>query len=89
MRAPWTPPNGGIIKYGEKGYLLGERWLGFLNQPGANGLGIHGTNEPSSIRKKYSNGCIRMLNKDVIELYDSTAEHIIHEFNKHGSGGSE
>jgi lipoprotein-anchoring transpeptidase ErfK/SrfK len=30
---------------------------------------IHGTNEPSSIGKSASSGCIRMLNADVTELY--------------------
>ena len=30
---------------------------------------IHGTNEPSSIGKHASSGCIRMLNADVIELF--------------------
>ncbi len=30
---------------------------------------IHGTNEPSSIGKSASSGCIRMLNADVQELY--------------------
>jgi lipoprotein-anchoring transpeptidase ErfK/SrfK len=30
---------------------------------------IHGTNEPSSIGKRASSGCIRMLNEDVSELY--------------------
>ena len=30
---------------------------------------IHGTNEPSSIGKPASSGCIRMLNEDVTELY--------------------
>ena len=30
---------------------------------------IHGTNEPSSIGKAASSGCIRMLNEDVTELY--------------------
>jgi lipoprotein-anchoring transpeptidase ErfK/SrfK len=30
---------------------------------------IHGTNEPASIGKAASSGCIRMLNKDVSELY--------------------
>jgi lipoprotein-anchoring transpeptidase ErfK/SrfK len=31
---------------------------------------IHGTNEPSSIGKNASSGCIRMLNEDVSELYE-------------------
>jgi lipoprotein-anchoring transpeptidase ErfK/SrfK len=30
---------------------------------------IHGTNEPSSIGKAASSGCIRMLNADVSELF--------------------
>ena len=70
VRPVWNSPVGKAIKYGEEGYQLGERWLGFKNQPGATGLGIHGTNQPDSIGTKCSNGCIRMLNKDVMELYD-------------------
>ncbi len=31
---------------------------------------IHGTNDPSSIGKAMSSGCIRMLNEDVAELFD-------------------
>jgi lipoprotein-anchoring transpeptidase ErfK/SrfK len=30
---------------------------------------IHGTNEPSTIGKYVSSGCIRLLNEDVIDLY--------------------
>ncbi len=30
---------------------------------------IHGTNAPSTIGKRVSSGCIRMLNEDVIDLY--------------------
>ena len=32
---------------------------------------IHGTNEPRSIGKAVSSGCIRMLNEDVAELFDA------------------
>lgn len=45
---------------------FGARWLG-LDAPNGD-YGIHGTNNPSSIGKNVSNGCIRMYNKDVIEL---------------------
>jgi lipoprotein-anchoring transpeptidase ErfK/SrfK len=31
---------------------------------------IHGTNEPHSIGQNVSSGCIRMMNEDVIDLYD-------------------
>ncbi len=33
---------------------------------------IHGTNAPATIRKQVSSGCIRMLNEDVLDLYDRT-----------------
>jgi lipoprotein-anchoring transpeptidase ErfK/SrfK len=31
---------------------------------------IHGTNEPWSIGEAVSSGCIRMLNEDVLDLYN-------------------
>ena len=33
---------------------------------------IHGTNEPWTIGKNVSSGCIRLTNEDVIDLYDRT-----------------
>ncbi len=49
---------------------LGERWIGF-NAEDTDGriYGVHGTNEPWTIGKYISNGCIRMLNEEVKELY--------------------
>ncbi|MDP6106824.1 MAG: L,D-transpeptidase family protein, partial [Candidatus Brocadiia bacterium] len=70
INPPWTRPDGKVIKHGEKGHLIGDRWLGFKDKPGATGLGIHGTTESKSIGTLCSNGCIRMHNKDVIELFD-------------------
>ncbi|MGY0374927.1 L,D-transpeptidase family protein [Clostridium sp. JNZ J1-5] len=46
---------------------FGTRWLG-LNVPWGR-YGIHGTNKPGSIGSSASHGCIRMLNKDVEDLY--------------------
>ena len=31
---------------------------------------IHGTNEPHTIGQAVSSGCIRMLNEDVVDLYN-------------------
>ena len=31
---------------------------------------VHGTNNPSSIGKAVSAGCIRLLNQDIIDLYE-------------------
>jgi lipoprotein-anchoring transpeptidase ErfK/SrfK len=33
---------------------------------------IHGTNEPWSIGEQVSSGCIRMLNEDIVDLYERT-----------------
>lgn len=43
---------------------FGVLWMG-LSKPH---YGIHGTNNPSSIGKNVSHGCIRMYNRDVLEL---------------------
>lgn len=49
---------------------LGARAL-YLFEGGRDTLyRIHGTTEPASIGKSVSSGCIRMLNQDVIDLYD-------------------
>lgn len=49
---------------------LGARAL-YLFQNGEDTLyRIHGTNEPWSIGRAVSSGCIRLLNQDVIDLYD-------------------
>lgn len=47
---------------------FGARWMR-LNIPWG-GYGIHGTDDPQSIGKAVSHGCVRLLNEDVIELYD-------------------
>lgn len=69
-RAPWTKPEGGVVRYGEPGYQLGERSIGFENRSGQAGLGIHGTNDDATVGTKCSNGCLRMRNADVTEFYD-------------------
>lgn len=65
-----TPTPRGTFTIINKAYNpggpFGARWLGLSRR----GYGIHGTNNPSSIGKAVSNGCIRMHNKDVIELYN-------------------
>ena len=47
------------------GNPVGTRWMG-LSIPG---YGIHGTNEPNSIGKAASHGCIRMAKADLEEFY--------------------
>lgn len=71
MKDPvWYSPNGGVFPYGHKENILGSRWIGFKDKPDLHGYGIHGTTQPETIGTASSNGCIRMLNSDVEELYD-------------------
>jgi lipoprotein-anchoring transpeptidase ErfK/SrfK len=53
-----------INKAPNPGGPFGVMWMG-LNKPH---YGIHGTNDPQSIGKQVSKGCIRMYNPDVLEL---------------------
>ncbi len=62
--------DGKRIPYGDPENILGTRWLGF--EKPYQKYAIHGTAMPDSIGKKASNGCIRMLNKDVEEIYAFT-----------------
>ncbi len=71
MKEPtWYAPDGGVFPYGHKENILGTRWIGFKDKPDLYGYGIHGTTLPETIGTASSNGCVRMLNNDVEELYD-------------------
>lgn len=62
----WYPPDqkGKMVPSGPEN-PLGYRWMGIWNN-----YGIHGTNAPWSIGAVISNGCIRMYEEDVEELFD-------------------
>ena len=72
----WTPPPEMIDR---QPYL--PRWMagGPANPLGARALylgstayRIHGTNQPQTIGSAVSSGCFRLVNPDVIDLYDRT-----------------
>jgi lipoprotein-anchoring transpeptidase ErfK/SrfK len=56
---------GAILPPDSPDNILGTRWLGFS----ASGYGIHGTTIPESIGTNATEGCVRMHNHDVEELY--------------------
>jgi lipoprotein-anchoring transpeptidase ErfK/SrfK len=74
----WRPPAEMIKREAAKGRKLPEDMVGGPNNPlGARALyiggtlyRIHGSNDAASIGSASSSGCIRMLNADVMELYD-------------------
>jgi hypothetical protein len=60
----WYGPGGEVVKPGRNN-PVGTRWMGLALK----GYGIHGTNDPKSIGRAASHGCVRMLNSDVEELF--------------------
>lgn len=78
----WTPPeemierDPSLVEYaggmpGGDDNPLGARALYLYDKDGRDSLyRVHGTNEPWSIGLNVSSGCIRMLNEDVIDLYE-------------------
>jgi lipoprotein-anchoring transpeptidase ErfK/SrfK len=70
----WTPPAEMLLRrpdlpthmVGGPANPLGARAL-YL---GSSLYRIHGTNEPTTIGTNVSSGCIRMMNEDVIDLYE-------------------
>jgi lipoprotein-anchoring transpeptidase ErfK/SrfK len=61
---PTYSHNGRTVGPGP-GNPVGTRWMGLSKS----GYGIHGTNEPKSIGKAASHGCIRMGKADLEEFY--------------------
>lgn len=75
----WTPPEKMRAREAKKGKILPASMKGGIDNPlgaramylGSTIYRIHGTNQPSSIGKAMSSGCIRMANEDVEHLYAS------------------
>jgi lipoprotein-anchoring transpeptidase ErfK/SrfK len=65
VKNPTYSHNGKIVPPGP-GNPVGTRWMGLS----INGYGIHGTNEPKSIGRAASHGCIRMAKADLEEMYE-------------------
>ncbi|KQT55017.1 hypothetical protein ASG43_04690 [Aureimonas sp. Leaf454] len=74
----WTPPSEMRAREKAKGKILPVRMEGGPENPlgaramylGSSLYRIHGTNQPWSIGKAVSSGCIRMRNEDVMDLYE-------------------
>jgi lipoprotein-anchoring transpeptidase ErfK/SrfK len=75
VRPSWGPPLDiwranpnlpAFIPGGSPRNPMGERVLGLDR----GNYAIHGTNDPSSIGRFVSHGCIRMYNADIIDLYN-------------------
>ena len=77
----WTPPAAMIGRQPElakwRGGMppglmnpLGARAMYLYNKSGDTGYRLHGTPEWNSIGQAMSSGCIRLMNQDIIDLYE-------------------
>jgi len=74
----WRPPREMVEREAERGNVIPVHMQGGPEYPlGARALyigstmyRIHGTNQPWSIGLAVSSGCIRLLNEEVIDLFD-------------------
>ncbi len=62
---PYTGPDGKVISADDPSNPLGERWIDL-----GDSYGIHGTIDPDSIGKAESRGCIRLGDREIIEVYN-------------------
>ncbi len=73
----WYPPKDMLKRRPDLPETYGRRARQSARRAGALSLSgnkdtlfrIHGTNEPDTIGKAVSSGCIRMMNADVVDLY--------------------
>jgi lipoprotein-anchoring transpeptidase ErfK/SrfK len=65
LKNPTWFKAGRVVPASSAENILGTRWLGF-NLPG---YGIHGTTDPKTLGRQVTQGCVRMSNQDVEELY--------------------
>ena len=74
----WRPPKVMIEREAEKGHIIPAFMAGGPENPlgaramyiGDTDYRIHGTTAPWSIGKAMSSGCIRMMNEEVIDLFN-------------------
>ena len=61
----WHVAGRAPIPYGDPDNLLGTHWLALDLE----GYGLHGTWDPASLGSQASDGCVRLHNDDIKELY--------------------
>jgi lipoprotein-anchoring transpeptidase ErfK/SrfK len=67
----WFRPGQPPVAAGDARNPLETRWIAWMSVEGTKThLGFHGTRDPNSIGQDESEGCVRMLNRHVEELYE-------------------
>jgi hypothetical protein len=67
----WFPVGEAPVPFGDPRNPLGTRWIELEGVDGrTTHLGIHGTNDPASVGRDASEGCLRMRNEEVEALFE-------------------
>jgi hypothetical protein len=66
----WSPVGREPVAFDDPQNPLGTRWLAWNLEGRGTSLGFHGTNDPSSVGQRVSEGCIRMRNAEVEQLFE-------------------
>lgn len=70
----WMKVGQDPIPFGDPRNPLGTRWIGWARAGSKTTYGFHGTSEPDSIGRAASDGCVRLRNEDVEELFQILPE---------------
>lgn len=74
----YSPRGEGVIPYGDPKNPLGTCWIALVGidgqAVGKMSYGIHGTNEPDTVGKQSSMGCIRLRNDEAERVYQFLSE---------------
>jgi hypothetical protein len=67
----WFPAGKDPVPFGDPENPLGTRWIAWMTPDGRpSRLGFHGTKDPESIGRDLSQGCVRLRNPDMEELFE-------------------
>lgn len=73
-RPSWMKVGQDPVPFGDPRNPLGTRWVGWARAGAKTTYGFHGTSEPESIGRAASDGCVRLRNEDVEELFQILPE---------------
>ncbi|MFH1791274.1 MAG: L,D-transpeptidase family protein [Candidatus Omnitrophota bacterium] len=66
LASPLWYKIGAVVSPDSPDYELGTRWMGLS----VSGYGIHGTRDEKTLGRQITKGCVRMMNRDVEDLFD-------------------
>lgn len=70
----WFPKGEPPLPFGDPKNPLGTRWISLRQNGAPTGYGIHGTSDDKAVGAATTQGCVRLYNRDVEELFEVLPE---------------